>query len=77
MFSGFRRGLKAIDFYQAVPSEYSEGTISGACISIAAISLLIFLVTSAVLEFQQPSVDSDLIIDQKHLDQKLTVHIDI
>lgn len=34
MFSSFRRGLKSIDFYQAVPSEYSEGTISGACISI-------------------------------------------
>ena len=67
MFSSFRRGLKAIDFYQAVPSEYSEGTISGACISIAAVSLLIFLVTSSILQFRQPTVDSDLIIDQKHL----------
>jgi hypothetical protein len=49
MFSSFRRSLKAIDFYQAVPSEYSEGTISGACISIAAISLLLVLIFSAAV----------------------------
>ena len=77
MFSGFRRGLKAIDFYQAVPSEYSEGTISGACISVSAISLLIFLIFAAFVKFKEPTMDSDLIIDQKHLNQKLKVHIDI
>lgn len=52
MFSGLRRGLKAIDFYQAVPSEYSEGTISGACLSIGSISLLVFLVISSIIQFQ-------------------------
>ena len=67
MFSSFRKGLRSIDFYQAVPSEYSEGTVSGACISMAAITLLLFLCTMSVVEFLSPKVDSDLIIDQKHL----------
>jgi len=31
----------------------------------------------SVLEFWEVKIDSDLIIDQKHLAQKLKVHIDI
>lgn len=77
MFSGFRKGLRAIDFYQAVPSEYSEGTVSGACISMIAIGLLFFLCTMSILKFVDLRVDSDLIIDQKHLAEKLKVNIDI
>jgi hypothetical protein len=77
MFSSFKRGLRSIDFYQAVPSEYSEGTVSGACISIVSIALLVILTITSIINFNAPKVDSDLIIDQKHLAQKLTVHIDI
>ena len=77
MFSGMRRGLKSIDFYQAVPSELSEGTISGACISMVSITFLLILLISAIIEFTNPYLTSDLIVDQKHLDQKLKVNIDI
>ena len=77
MFSGMRRGLKSIDFYQAVPSELSEGTISGACISIVSISMLLILLATAILDFQSPRPVSDMIVDQKHLDQKLKVNVDI
>jgi len=77
MFSSFKKGLRSIDFYQAVPSEYSEGTVSGACISIVSISLLIILCFSSIINFNSPKIVSDLIIDQKHLAEKLKVHIDI
>lgn len=77
MFSGMRRGLKSIDFYQAVPSELSEGTISGACISIVSISMLVVLLASAIMNFTEPRRISDMIVDQKHLNQKLKVNIDI
>lgn len=77
MFSSFKKGLRSIDFYQAVPSEYSEGTVSGACISVVSISVLIFLTIMSIVNFASPKIDSDLIIDQKHLGEKLNVHIDI
>ncbi len=77
MFSSFKRGLKSIDFYQAVPSEYSEGTVSGACISIVSIAVLLFLTVMSIINFASPKIDSDLIIDQKHLAEKLKVFIDI
>ncbi len=48
MLLGMRRGLKSIDFYQAVPSELTEGTISGACISLICVVLLFVLVLVAV-----------------------------
>lgn len=67
MFSSFKRGLRTIDFYQAVPSEYSEGTVSGACISMVSIGILVFLTIMSIINFASPKVDSDLIIDQKHL----------
>jgi hypothetical protein len=67
MFSTFKKGLRSIDFYQAVPSEYSEGTVSGACISISSIALLLFLSLMSIVNFTSPKFDSDLIIDQKHL----------
>jgi hypothetical protein len=77
MFSRLKRGLKTIDFYQAVPSEYSEGTVSGACISVVSIGLLLFLTVMSIYNFASPKIDSDLIIDQKHLTEKLKVFIDI
>jgi hypothetical protein len=77
MFSSFKKGLRSIDFYQAVPSEYSEGTVSGACISVSSISLLLFLCVMSFINFNAPKIDSDLIIDQKHLAEKLKVYIDI
>ena len=77
MFSSFKKGLRSIDFYQAVPSEYSEGTVSGACISVVSISVLVFLTIMSVVNFIQPKMDSDLIIDQRHLGEKLRVFIDI
>ena len=67
MFSSFKKGLRSIDFYQAVPSEYSEGTVSGACISVVSIGVLIFLSIMSIINFASPKIDSDLIIDQKHL----------
>lgn len=54
MFSGLRKGLKSIDFYQAVPSELSEGTVSGACISIVSIGVLTLLITMTVLNHFRP-----------------------
>ena len=77
MFSSLRTGIKHIDFYQAVPSELSEGTISGACISIVSMGILILLVGSTIISHLQPRYGSDLIIDHEHLDQKLKVNIDI
>ena len=77
MFSSLKKGLRTIDFYQAVPSEYSEGTVSGACISIVSIGLLVFLCAMSIINFTAPKIDSDLIIDQKHLAEKLKVFIDI
>ena len=63
-----RRALKQIDFYQAVPSELSEGTISGACISVVSIAVLLLLVTSSIYNFTKPHYVSDMIVDQQHLD---------
>jgi Endoplasmic Reticulum-Golgi Intermediate Compartment (ERGIC) len=40
-------------------------------------SLLLFLCVMSVIKFSMPQVESDLIIDQKHLAEKLKVHIDI
>lgn len=77
MFSGLRRGLKSIDFYQAVPSELSEGTVSGACISVVSIAVLCLLIFATVMAHLRPRYGSDLIIDHEHLDQKLRVNIDI
>lgn len=62
-----RRALKSIDFYEAVPSELSEGTVSGACISIVAIASLTLLLIGAITNFMKPTMHSDMIVDQKHL----------
>ena len=51
--------------------------MSGACISVVSISVLVFLTIMSIVNFASPKVDSDLIIDQKHLGEKLQVHIDI
>jgi hypothetical protein len=67
MFSSLKKGLRSIDFYQAVPSDISEGTVSGACISVVSIGVLIFLCVMSIINFAAPKIDSDLIIDQKHL----------
>lgn len=40
--------LKSIDFYQAVHSEVHEGTISGGCISLFLLLILIATVISAI-----------------------------
>lgn len=64
MFSSMRRGLKSIDFYQAVPSELSEGTVSGACISVVSIAILVTLIAITVNDFLNPRKGSDLIVDQ-------------
>ena len=77
MVSGVKKGLRSIDFYQAVPSEYSEGTVSGACISVVSIGVLVILTIMSIVNFASPKIDSDLIIDQKHLAEKLRVYIDI
>jgi hypothetical protein len=65
-----RRGLKGIDFYKNIPSDYKEGTVAGACISIISISALIILAFSAISTYMTPVKVNDLIIDEKHvLDQ--------
>jgi hypothetical protein len=58
-----RRGLKGIDFYKNIPSDYKEGTVAGACISIISISTLIVLTFSAISTYMTPVKVNDLIID--------------
>lgn len=63
MFSGLRQGLKSIDFYQAVPSDLSDGTACGACISLASIISLVVLVVMTIISHNSARYGSDLIID--------------
>lgn len=63
---GVLRGLKTIDFYKRVPAEYSEGTVSGACISIVSITALLILSISAISDYMTPYVMTDLIMDVRH-----------
>lgn len=62
-----RRTLKSIDFYHAVSSDISEGTISGACISVATVVVLTFLIIIAISQSFAPKTKFDMIVDQKHL----------
>lgn len=63
---GVLRGLKTIDFYKRVPAEYSEGTVSGACISVVSITILVVLSISATSNYLTPYVVTDLIMDVRH-----------
>ena len=63
---GVLKSLKVIDFYKQVPSEYSEGTLSGACISVVSITALVVLSISAVANYMTPMVSTDLIMDIRH-----------
>lgn len=63
---GVLHSLKTIDFYKRPPSEYSEGTVSGACISIVSISALLILSISAISDYMTPIVMTDLIMDVRH-----------
>ena len=66
-----RRSLRGIDFYKSVPSEFKEGTVAGAFISIVSISCLVVLSLSAISTYMTPTKINDLIIDEKHVDDKL------
>lgn len=77
MFSSFNRRLKSIDFYQAVESDVSEGTACGGWISLSFTIFLIIMLVATSIEFFEGHYKSDLIIDQKHITEKLKVHIDI
>ena len=63
---GVLRSLKTIDFYKRPPSEYTEGTVSGACISIISITTLIILSISAISDYMTPVIMTDLIMDVRH-----------
>ena len=66
-----RKGLKGIDFYKNIPSDYKEGTVAGACISMISISALVILCLSAVSTYTTPKKINDLIIDEKHVQDPL------
>lgn len=66
-----RRSLRGIDFYKNVPSEYKEGTVAGAIISFISITCLIVLSLSAISSYMTPTKINDLIIDEKHVEDKL------
>lgn len=68
---GLARSLRGIDFYGSAGSKYAEGTVSGACISVVSITVLVILVMSAVSTLMSPIVTTDLIIDSKHSQDKL------
>ena len=57
-----RKGLKGIDFYKNIPSDYKEGTVAGACISIVSITFLVVLSLSAISTYMTPSKINDLIM---------------
>lgn len=69
--------LRGMDFYRVAPGEYTEGTLSGACISIVSILTLFILSISAISHFLTPQVFTDIVVDQKHSQDKLKVNIDI
>lgn len=69
--------LKGVDFYRNAPGEYTEGTVSGACISVVAIVTLFVLCLSAISSFISPRTYTDILVDQKHSQDKLKVNIDI
>jgi hypothetical protein len=69
--AGFGKSLRGLDFYGNTPSQYAEGTISGACISIIAITTLIVLTGSAISSLMSPITITDLILDAKHSQDKL------
>jgi hypothetical protein len=77
MFSKMNNKLKTIDFYQAVQNEHSEGTSSGGCLTLALVIFLAIMILNTIFQFLQPKQQSDLIIDQEHLTQKLKVNIDV
>lgn len=68
---GFGRSLRGLDFYGNTPSQYAEGTISGACISIISITTLIVLSGSAISSLMSPITITDLVLDVKHSQDKL------
>lgn len=72
-----KKTLKSIDFYQVVPSNLTEGTLSGACITTSTIVIILSLVLGAIVESMRPITHSDMIIDQKHLNNEIKVNIDI
>lgn len=57
------KNLKGIDFYKNVPSEYKQGTISGACISVVSITFLLLLSLSSIATYFTPFSATDLLID--------------
>lgn len=67
----FGKNLRGLDFYAHATTEYAEGTISGACISIVSISVLVVLVMSSISSLMTPTIMTDLIIDAKHSQDKL------
>lgn len=69
--------LRGMDFYRVAPGEYTEGTVSGACISIVAIATLVALTISAISTFLSPQIYTDIVVDQKHSQDQLKVNIDI
>jgi hypothetical protein len=68
---GFGRSLRGLDFYGNTPSQYAEGTISGACISVVAITTLLVLCGSAISSMLSPITITDLVLDVKHSQDKL------
>lgn len=48
--------LRKYDLYQKIPADLSEGTNAGGCISVIAISLIIYLIMQETSHFLNPPV---------------------
>jgi hypothetical protein len=69
--------LKSIDVYKRMPKELSEGTISGALVSIVSIAFIIVLFLYELNIFLSHTTSTEMHVDTGHAGGKIRVNIDI
>ena len=60
---GLNQKLRRLDVFKKVPSDFSEGTNSGGCISIIAIFLIAYFAVSEILIFLYPKTSARISFD--------------
>lgn len=60
---GFLKELKGLDVYRDVPVNYTEQTVTGACISVASILCISWLLVSECLLFLTPRLETEMFVD--------------
>ena len=69
--------IKRIDFYRKLPKDLTEPTLSGAIVSLVALTIMAVLFLSEIARYLQVTTTSEMFVDINRGGEKLEINVDI